>query len=244
MCEYPQYGFLCSKQCDNCNESCDHRTGCPESEKTSYLLTVSQSQWEMTTMTIQSTDKDSIMPNVTESAQTRKQSSNELNRKLRISVTTLVCNPGFTGRNCSFMCEYPQYGFLCSKQCDNCNESCDHRTGCPESEKTSYLFTVSQSQWELTTVTIQSTDKDSIMPNVTESVQTRKQSSNELNRKLRISVTTLGTTCAVLYMVYFGWLLRDKLSTRNNLITTNDLSDVENAHQNMLGPDIVTITFE
>ncbi|XP_062574272.1 uncharacterized protein LOC134236106 isoform X2 [Saccostrea cucullata] len=155
------------------------------------------------------------------------------------------CNPGFVGRNCSLMCQYPQYGYVCSKRCENCSiESCDHRTGCPESEKTSFLFTVSQSQWEMTTVTTQSTDKNSITPNVTESYQTRKQSSNELNRKLRISVTTLGTTCAVLYMVYFGWILRDKFNTRNNLITTNDLSDVADAYQNMLGSDIVTITFE
>ncbi|XP_062566019.1 uncharacterized protein LOC134228387 [Saccostrea cucullata] len=57
----------------------------------------------------------------------------------------IECNPGFVGRNCSILCHYPQYGYLCSKRCENCsNGTCDHRTGCPESESTLLPATMRQ----------------------------------------------------------------------------------------------------
>lgn len=40
------------------------------------------------------------------------------------------CSPGYTGRDCVYMCQYPDYGKDCFMRCECTAEMCDHRSGC------------------------------------------------------------------------------------------------------------------
>lgn len=40
------------------------------------------------------------------------------------------CSPGYTGRDCVYMCQYPDYGKDCLMVCECTAEMCDHRSGC------------------------------------------------------------------------------------------------------------------
>lgn len=47
-----------------------------------------------------------------------------------------MCLLGYTGRECSFQCQYPSYGQDCYNTCDCLKESCDFMFGCKHASDT------------------------------------------------------------------------------------------------------------
>ncbi|XP_062566016.1 uncharacterized protein LOC134228382 [Saccostrea cucullata] len=142
----------------------------------------------------------------------------------------IPCSPGYVGRNCTVMCPYPLYGFLCNSKCDCSEGLCNRVTGCPfyngsvsDGFQSDIGHGASVQLQETTTAILNGTD---LCTTVDLNTTFSPNSQNYINKILLKLIRGLGSFCALSYTVYFIIFVYD--INRNRQISQQNRGSTEN----------------